>query len=363
MSDSGNLDNNKIEIRDNADVARPDRSSNTSVVPPPISTDAINPDVPAERGIMLCPKCGAVKVAKSRAQGSDQLFMRFIPRRPYRCLRCYHRFWHREKFLADKRRLSSWIYVIAGLALILLLKTQFQASPSEAIPQPAQFSLGDDPPRIASGATAGRSQVSQTHQANATTQPQQATDLTDDAKRDLIENLDFSTPQSIDQRLPAISKDELKRRLAEAKDKAQAVEIANLGKLANLNSAVSVQPAEQLSLLKLDINHRIEQWRKAWEVGDGQNYLQFYADNFVPGKSITRQEWQRQRLNRVVPERNIRLTLSAFKAEFLNENTQSKVTFDQFYQSNNFVENSRKELVLSKQGDQWYIVSERELVK
>ena len=369
VSENDGLDNNKI-YGNGADPVSPDRSGNTDKAAPTISSDSPNPDMHAERSALLCPKCGATKVAKSRAQGSDQLFMRFIPRRPYRCLRCYHRFWHREKFFADKRRLSSWIYVIAGLALILLLKTQFQGAPSEPSLQQAQFSQADDPPNIAPTASSGQRQANVFKRGpaspqtdNAESQLQPAVDLTDDAKRDLIENLDFSKPQSIDQRLPAVSSDELKRRLVEAKIKAQATEIASQQKLASLDSAVRVQPAEQLSLLKLDINHRIEQWRKAWEAGDGQQYLEFYAEKFIPGKSITRQLWRQQRLNRVVPGRNIQLTLSAFEVEFSNDNAQAKVTFDQLYQSNNFIENSRKELMLGKQGDQWLIVSERELAR
>ncbi len=68
---------------------------------------------------LVCPKCDALKIVKSRSKGFDGLFMRFIPRRPYRCLRCYYRFWAAEDFMSDRRRLWSWtIVVIAGALLI-----------------------------------------------------------------------------------------------------------------------------------------------------------------------------------------------------------------------------------------------------
>jgi len=70
---------------------------------------------------LVCPKCDALKIVKSRSKGFDGLFMRFIPRRPYRCLHCYYRFWAAEAFMNDKRRLWSWsLIVIVGALLIFI---------------------------------------------------------------------------------------------------------------------------------------------------------------------------------------------------------------------------------------------------
>jgi len=70
---------------------------------------------------LVCPKCDALKIVKSRSKGFDGLIMRFLPRRPYRCLHCYHRFWAVEDFMRDKRRLLSWsiVLIICGLLIFI----------------------------------------------------------------------------------------------------------------------------------------------------------------------------------------------------------------------------------------------------
>jgi len=70
---------------------------------------------------LACPKCNALKIVKSRSKGLDGLIMRFIPRRPYRCLRCYHRFWAVEDFFRDNRRLWSWSVVIITCGLLVFI--------------------------------------------------------------------------------------------------------------------------------------------------------------------------------------------------------------------------------------------------
>lgn len=75
----------------------------------------------ADQAGLVCPKCDALKIVKSRSKGLDGLFMRFIPRRPYRCLRCYYRFWAAEAFMNDKRRLWSWTVVLVVSGLIIFI--------------------------------------------------------------------------------------------------------------------------------------------------------------------------------------------------------------------------------------------------
>ena len=64
-----------------------------------------------------------------------------------------------------------------------------------------------------------------------------------------------------------------------------------------------------------------------------------------------------------MPGKNIEISLSEFEVEFSENNSTSLVRFKQRYESQNYLEDSRKEMVLRKQASQWYIVSEREFAE
>ncbi|NND00350.1 MAG: hypothetical protein HKN85_09230 [Gammaproteobacteria bacterium] len=357
---------------------------------------ADNTAEPGHVAAKACPKCGCIKIAKSRAVGSDRLWMRFLPWRPYRCQQCYQRFWHREAFLDDERRLVSWAYLLGGLLVLIALRALWVA-PTDTDSNPMQVKTNQ---RDASSGVVAKPMESKqpalkdaekpTGQAIIPTNSEiqklsspgaaapgasapgaskrkpavpSKSRLSAGARRDIIEKQGFNKPPAVDPRFPAISSDELKRRLAQAKKKAEAAELINRQKLANLENTVNADPAEAQSILKVEINYRIEQWQRAWEAGNLEAYLDNYSEDFIPPSSMTRHDWLVQRAKRVRPEKNIGLSLSAFEVEFNNDNSRSTVRFNQRYQSNAFIEKSLKELVLSRHGGQWYILSERELGK
>jgi len=121
-----------------------------------------------------------------------------------------------------------------------------------------------------------------------------------------------------------------------------------------------IDPQEQVSLLKVDINYMIEQWQEAWQTGDTDRYLSFYSDQFSPSSGLTLAAWRQQRQERVSTDNPITLELSEFEVVLAEDNKKATVSFDQIYQSSDFQEQSRKELVLLKD-EEWRIVAEREL--
>lgn len=131
--------------------------------------------------------------------------------------------------------------------------------------------------------------------------------------------------------------------------------------LAETNAALEqIDPQEQASLLKVDINYMIEQWQDAWQSGDAERYLSFYSETFTPSGDLSRVEWRSQRQTRVSPANPIALSLSNFEVVLEDDNQKAMVSFDQLYESSKHQEQSRKELVLVKD-EEWQIIAEREL--
>jgi DNA-directed RNA polymerase subunit RPC12/RpoP len=307
---------------------------------------------------LLCPKCGANKLAKSRPKGLDGLITRFVARRPYRCLHCYHRFWQHEKFSADSRRIWSWGLLLLLFILLVLTKSQLiqqaflytdgvadRPALSGAPPSQTNNVLGGQHATVSKegGRTAQFSKDdSQNEQANL------------NRDRQGLDGYSFQGPGP-----QQLSAGELELRLEQAKLKEKRVEQANQLKQAELVSQLATLPAETESLLHLDINYRVEQWRKAWQQGDSDGYLDVYSSEFKPDSGLSRNDWREQRYQRVVPESSIKLKLSGFKVAFSEQYQRATVEFNQRYQSKSSVNLSRKELVLIKLSDQWSIVSER----
>jgi len=302
---------------------------------------------------LSCPKCAATKIARSRPQGLDNLSIRFLPRRPYRCMHCYHRFWYRESFTADKRRLWSWALLVVAIALVVALSLQTSSRPSS----------------IASGFSTKQSSILDTRtslpgKTNSITELGNSGEakLSNVEKRDLMESMEFLYPPT-NNRSP-VSEAELKRQVVAAKQKEMVVQKISQQKQAVLSDQLRAQPAEIQSLLKTDISYRVEQWRSAWQSGNSKRYLDFYDASYLPaindsGKKISRKSWRQQRIARVVPEKQIQLNLSSFRVKFSDNNAQAVVSFNQEYRSNNYKDVSRKELTFTLRDEQWYIIAER----
>ncbi|MBX2846875.1 MAG: hypothetical protein KTR16_01035 [Acidiferrobacterales bacterium] len=125
-----------------------------------------------------------------------------------------------------------------------------------------------------------------------------------------------------------------------------------------LPKEIEVDPQELRSLLKVDINYMIEQWRQAWEAGDSETYLSFYSTQFIPSDKLSYEQWREQRKSMVVPSKKITLSLSNFDVMLDDLNKQSIVSFDQLYSASAYSDTSRKQLTLIKD-EEWQIVAEK----
>jgi ketosteroid isomerase-like protein len=285
---------------------------------------------------LVCTKCGATKVAKSHPKNLDGLFMRFVPKRPYRCLHCYHRFWKWEGLFENRQRMVLWAVTVVILAVTLLV--QFSANRS-------------------------LQKTEVTYEAN----------LPSDSSHSIESELDEAPVSQISSINPAIKNkryavptkpltaEQLERKTAQARIESENAKSVNQARKARLQKTILAESAELESLLKVDIGYRIENWRKAWQAGAVEEYLAFYSQDFVPENEVSLKSWEGMRRRRVDPSRNVSLELSKFAVEFDDKHAKVAVTFTQSYIADSYRETSRKQLVLLKQQQEWKIVSETEI--
>lgn len=285
--------------------------------------------------------------------------MRLLPQRPYRCLHCYHRFWHRESFFADRRRVWTWSIIV--LVVMLLLIPRGDSSMVDT-----KVQLKQRQPDTTAGVPRTVSSISNTEETASEEIKDSAAGklaiVPDSASaRELVQDLGFIAPDEQSKLADNLSDEELQREVERARNKAHSAARNSEQRRSRLQQELRNDPAERESLLKIDINFVIEQWRSAWERGDTARYLGYYSEKFVPGDGNSREAWRRQRTARIYPDRQIELKLSGFEVNFADNYQRSSVVFKQHYQSGGFAEDSRKELILELQDQEWKIVSEREL--
>jgi len=263
-------------------------------------------NVPKQRELTLsCVKCGAAKIAHSRAKGLDKLYMRFVPSSPYRCMRCYHRFWKSEGLFDSSPRVYSPAQARAH-ELSDEQSTLSETSLKSLLPNQAVSDTPDDPLRAAA-----RQAALEDQQLLASMQ------------------LPVSKTRSVDEP----------------------------------TRTVSVKPdrTELESHARREISQLVERWRAAWAAGVSDVYLNYYSDEFVPANGMSLKRWQRQRQKRVTLAKKIELTLDKFDVSFDNDVNRSVIGFDQHYRSGTYSERSRKQLVLQKESQSWRIISEVEV--
>lgn len=272
---------------------------------------------------LVCAKCGANKVAHSRPKGLDNLYMRFVPRSPYRCMRCYSRFWKSEGLFDNRKRVwTLGLIVCAAIALSVYLTMSGQSK------------------------AGSQNSTSDSNVVNA------SSDSNEESGQRAFED-----PLREAARQAAIE-DQLA--LADIKPDSSGEDVAATF-AARMSKSLSPDRAELESLAKVEVSYLVEQWRNAWEAGVSDVYLSYYSDKFTPGSGQSLTQWQKQRRLRVVPSKNIELALEDFNVSFDDDIENSTVTFGQLYRSGDYSERSRKQLVLSKEQEVWKIISEAEI--
>ncbi|MDY7578629.1 tetratricopeptide repeat protein [Herbaspirillum sp. RTI4] len=101
----------------------------------------------------------------------------------------------------------------------------------------------------------------------------------------------------------------------------------------------------------------INGWAKSWGDKDVKGYLSYYSADFEPPKGETRKQWAEGRRARIENKGSIDVHVEAFKITAKAGN--AVVSFRQIYTSNRLTADTRKTLVMVKQGNRWYIKQER----
>lgn len=101
----------------------------------------------------------------------------------------------------------------------------------------------------------------------------------------------------------------------------------------------------------------VRQWAKAWSARDVKAYLSFYGNTFDTPRGMSRKDWEAERRARIAGKGRISVTVASPQVT-IKGNTAT-VNFRQSYESDRLKANSRKTLVLAKQGNRWQIVQEQ----
>lgn len=101
----------------------------------------------------------------------------------------------------------------------------------------------------------------------------------------------------------------------------------------------------------------VNDWAKAWAAKDADNYLSFYAPEFLPPRGLTRSAWEKQRRSRLGKYRQIEIALSDLTISLGEDKATAE--FVQSFKADGFSETGLlKRLDLKLHGARWMIVKE-----
>lgn len=98
-------------------------------------------------------------------------------------------------------------------------------------------------------------------------------------------------------------------------------------------------------------------WAKAWAAKDVPAYLAAYSSDFTPPDRMTRAAWEAQRKERI--ERAKSITVEAKITKIAYAGNEATVTLRQSYRSDAVKSDNTKVLKMVRNGDKWFIRSER----
>lgn len=105
-----------------------------------------------------------------------------------------------------------------------------------------------------------------------------------------------------------------------------------------------------------DVLKVVNGWARAWSAQDVKSYLNYYGGDFQVPNGQPRKAWEDDRRARIVGKGSISVKVEAPQVT-VNGNTAT-VKFRQVYVSDRLTANTRKTLVLAKQGGRWHIKQE-----
>ncbi len=100
----------------------------------------------------------------------------------------------------------------------------------------------------------------------------------------------------------------------------------------------------------------VDGWASAWSAKDVKGYLAFYGNKFEPPKGMSRKAWNEERHARIAGKGRISVKIESPHVS-VDGNTAT-VKFRQIYTSDRLTANSRKTLVMTRNGTKWQIQQE-----
>ncbi len=128
-------------------------------------------------------------------------------------------------------------------------------------------------------------------------------------------------------------------------------------------SAVKIPPGTALPLSAEDliqVEEVLRDWARVWSSQDVAAYLASYGSAFIPPQSMTRTQWEAQRLERIQAPARIEVLLDQV-AVAPQESGGVRVLALQSYRSDIYSDQSLKAFELGREGDRWMILDELSL--
>jgi tetratricopeptide (TPR) repeat protein len=118
----------------------------------------------------------------------------------------------------------------------------------------------------------------------------------------------------------------------------------------------SAKPATPAQVRKQALD-ATEAWASAWSKRRVDDYLAFYAADFILPGGVDRADWEKERAARIGKPKSIQVDILDAKATVLSAD-RVKVDFRQIYRSDSLRSKTRKTLVFARQSELWKIVEE-----
>jgi len=109
------------------------------------------------------------------------------------------------------------------------------------------------------------------------------------------------------------------------------------------------------------IINALKTWASVWSRRDIKGYLSMYAPDFQLPANMSRKSWERDRKRRL-NKKYINVTIANPQISFVNC-TLARITFDQFYSSNNYEDQTKKLILFKKEAQEWRIIKESSVTR
>jgi len=118
---------------------------------------------------------------------------------------------------------------------------------------------------------------------------------------------------------------------------------------------------ELKSIEEKAIVNALKTWASVWSRRDIKGYIAMYAPDFQLPGNMSRKRWERSRKRRL-SKKYINVTIANPQISFVNC-TLARVTFDQFYSSNNYEDQTKKLILFKKEVQEWRIIKESSVTR